>query len=310
MRILQRWCDHDIGIVLGSPFHLQAARASPLAGERNLWSRHLAVAAGLAVVAVLLLCVWAVIELRGTTPLIDVRAVRHPAVAGANLAMSSAGSACTSCKENHIAAAGVVTTAIDAVWRSMARTGQKVETDVEVQNVTQAVEALDAGARWIMLDNLPVADIEVVVHIRAERADASRILLEASGTVHLDSVRAIAKTPRLHERTAGALLLRIRRLHRRGSPLRFHRCGSPLRSAPSPQDGHDQRRHEVDGPFPLVEAQGVIIARDDGDLHDLDTRPGETRAHGLDKGLPDSGAASLVIDHEGFQDADLVPPLP
>ncbi|MFB7198063.1 MFS transporter [Streptomyces sp. NPDC056240] len=58
-----------------------------LAGERNLWSRHLAVAAGLAVVAVVLLCVWAVIELRSTTPLVDVRAVRHPAVAGANLAM-------------------------------------------------------------------------------------------------------------------------------------------------------------------------------------------------------------------------------
>ena len=58
-----------------------------LAGERNLWSGHLAVAAGLAVVAVVLLCVWAFIELRSTTPLVDVRAVRHPAVAGANLAM-------------------------------------------------------------------------------------------------------------------------------------------------------------------------------------------------------------------------------
>ncbi|UNO43575.1 carboxylating nicotinate-nucleotide diphosphorylase [Streptomyces sp. MST-110588] len=97
-------------------------------------------------------------------------------------------------KENHIAAAGGVTTAIDAVRRGMARTGQKVETDVEVQTVTQAVEALDAGARWILLDNMPVADIEIVVKIRAERADASRILLEASGTVRLDSVRAIAKT--------------------------------------------------------------------------------------------------------------------
>src|SRR4051794_11743643 len=58
-----------------------------LAGERNLWSRHLAVAAGLVVVAVVLLCVWVVIELRRTMPLVDVRAVRHPAVAGANLAM-------------------------------------------------------------------------------------------------------------------------------------------------------------------------------------------------------------------------------
>ncbi|MFC8231099.1 carboxylating nicotinate-nucleotide diphosphorylase [Streptomyces sp. NPDC057287] len=97
-------------------------------------------------------------------------------------------------KENHIAAAGGVTTAIDAVRRGMARTGQKVQTDVEVQTVAQAVEALDAGARWIMLDNMPVADIEMVVKIRAERADASRILLEASGTVRLASVRAIAET--------------------------------------------------------------------------------------------------------------------
>ncbi|MET7970946.1 carboxylating nicotinate-nucleotide diphosphorylase [Micromonospora sp. NPDC005305] len=97
-------------------------------------------------------------------------------------------------KENHIAAAGGVTTAIDAVRRGMARTGQKVETDVEVQTLAQAVEALDAGARWIMLDNMPVADIEMVVKIRAEHADASLIMLEASGTVRLDSVRAIAET--------------------------------------------------------------------------------------------------------------------
>ncbi len=58
-----------------------------LAGERNLWSRHLVVAAGLAVLAAALLWAWAVIELRSATPLIDVRAARHPAVAGANLAM-------------------------------------------------------------------------------------------------------------------------------------------------------------------------------------------------------------------------------
>ncbi|MFD9060754.1 MFS transporter [Kitasatospora purpeofusca] len=63
-----------------------------LAGGRSLWSRHLAVAAPLAVVAVLLLCVWTVSELRTSTPLVGVRAVRHPAVAGANLAMFVGGS--------------------------------------------------------------------------------------------------------------------------------------------------------------------------------------------------------------------------
>jgi MFS family permease len=63
-----------------------------LAGERSLWSRHLAVAVTLAVAAVLLLCVWTVSELRTTTPLVGVRAVRHPAVAGANIAMFVGGS--------------------------------------------------------------------------------------------------------------------------------------------------------------------------------------------------------------------------
>jgi predicted MFS family arabinose efflux permease len=58
-----------------------------LAGETSLWSHHLAVAVVLAAVAVLLLCVWTASELRSKTPLVDVRAVRHPAVAGANIAM-------------------------------------------------------------------------------------------------------------------------------------------------------------------------------------------------------------------------------
>jgi predicted MFS family arabinose efflux permease len=58
-----------------------------LASETRLWSRHLAVAVVLAIVALLLLCVWAAAELRSKTPLVDVRAVRHPAVAGANVAM-------------------------------------------------------------------------------------------------------------------------------------------------------------------------------------------------------------------------------
>ncbi|RDG37783.1 MFS transporter [Streptomyces corynorhini] len=58
-----------------------------LAGERSLWSEHLAVAVVLAVVAALLLSVWAVSGLRGKAPLVDLRALRHPAVAGANVTM-------------------------------------------------------------------------------------------------------------------------------------------------------------------------------------------------------------------------------
>ena len=58
-----------------------------LASERSLWSHHLAAAMVLAVAAVLLLCLWTASELRSKTPLVDVRAVRHPAVAWANIAM-------------------------------------------------------------------------------------------------------------------------------------------------------------------------------------------------------------------------------
>lgn len=58
-----------------------------LASETSLWSHHLPWAVALAVVAVFLLSAWTASELRSKTPLVDVRAVRHPAVAGANLAM-------------------------------------------------------------------------------------------------------------------------------------------------------------------------------------------------------------------------------
>ena len=58
-----------------------------LASETSLWSRHLTIAVVLAVAAALLVCVWTASELRKEALLVDVRAVRHPAVAGANIAM-------------------------------------------------------------------------------------------------------------------------------------------------------------------------------------------------------------------------------
>jgi predicted MFS family arabinose efflux permease len=58
-----------------------------LVGETSLWSRHLGLAAALTGVAVLVLCAWAACERRSAAPLVDVRLVRHRAVAGANAAM-------------------------------------------------------------------------------------------------------------------------------------------------------------------------------------------------------------------------------
>ncbi|MFB6850887.1 carboxylating nicotinate-nucleotide diphosphorylase [Streptomyces sp. NPDC056121] len=95
-------------------------------------------------------------------------------------------------KENHITAAGGVTAAINAVWKGMADSGTSVPIDVEVQTVAQAREAMEAGAGWLMLDNMEVGDIEEVMRMRAGRSGGSEILLEASGNVTLDRVRAIA----------------------------------------------------------------------------------------------------------------------
>jgi predicted MFS family arabinose efflux permease len=58
-----------------------------LASETNLWNRRLSLALALAAIAALLLCIWAVYELRSASPLVDLRLARHPAVAGANAAM-------------------------------------------------------------------------------------------------------------------------------------------------------------------------------------------------------------------------------
>lgn len=58
-----------------------------LASETSLWNRHLAVAVGLAVAAVLVLGAWAASELHSKSPLVNVRLLRHRAVAGANAAM-------------------------------------------------------------------------------------------------------------------------------------------------------------------------------------------------------------------------------
>ena len=62
-----------------------------LASQTTLWTEHLALAVTLAVVAAVPLTVWVLVERRVTHPLVDLRLLRNPAVAGANLAMFIAG---------------------------------------------------------------------------------------------------------------------------------------------------------------------------------------------------------------------------
>lgn len=89
-------------------------------------------------------------------------------------------------KENHIAAAGGVTAVLRAAEKVAAR-AQFVE--IEVETLEQLQEALDAGAKMILLDNMPVPMLREAVRINAGRA-----ILEISGGVTLEDLRALAET--------------------------------------------------------------------------------------------------------------------
>ncbi|MBC7919267.1 MAG: carboxylating nicotinate-nucleotide diphosphorylase [Rhodoferax sp.] len=89
-------------------------------------------------------------------------------------------------KENHIAAAGGVTAALTRASQA-AQTAKFIE--IEVETLDQLREALDAGAKMVLLDNMTLAQLREAVAINAGRA-----ILEVSGGVNLDTVRDIAAT--------------------------------------------------------------------------------------------------------------------
>ena len=62
-----------------------------VSSQVGLWRSHIGIAAAILVAAVLLLALWTVLELRIEKPLVDVRLLRHPAVAAANLVMFTGG---------------------------------------------------------------------------------------------------------------------------------------------------------------------------------------------------------------------------
>lgn len=88
-------------------------------------------------------------------------------------------------KENHIAAAGGVTAALRAAQQLDAG----VSIQVEVETLDQLNEALAAGATSVLLDNFSLDMMR-----RAVAFTAGKALLEASGGINVDTVRAIAET--------------------------------------------------------------------------------------------------------------------
>lgn len=89
-------------------------------------------------------------------------------------------------KDNHIKAAGGIPQAIKQVRAGIPHT---VKIEVETETLEQVSEALAAGADIIMFDNMTLEMMTEAVKLVANRA-----LTEASGDVHLDTVRDIAMT--------------------------------------------------------------------------------------------------------------------
>jgi len=89
-------------------------------------------------------------------------------------------------KENHIAAAGGVAAALQ---RAQAAAAQAAFIEIEVETLQQLHEALQAGARMVLLDNMTHVQLREAVAINAGRA-----ILEVSGGVNMDTVQAIAAT--------------------------------------------------------------------------------------------------------------------
>ena len=93
-------------------------------------------------------------------------------------------------KDNHVAAAGGVGPALDAVYRRYPDKTMVVQ--VEVDSLDELDEALDHGATQIMLDNMSVDLMaEAVQRVRKVRPD---VMVEASGRLSVESAAVVART--------------------------------------------------------------------------------------------------------------------
>lgn len=126
-------------------------------------------------------------DTRKTTP--GLRALEKMAVrcgGGRNHRMGLSDAALV--KDNHVAAAGGVAAAFARV-RALAG---DVTVEIEVDDLEGLVEAIEAGADLILLDNFTVDQMTAAVAFRDERAP--RVTLEASGGLTLDTARAVGAT--------------------------------------------------------------------------------------------------------------------
>jgi len=92
-------------------------------------------------------------------------------------------------KENHIKSAGGITAAL----KSAQDLSAEVLIEVEVESQEELLEALDAGAARILLDNFSIEELRQAVETN-QNYGYTAAELEASGNITLDSIREIAAT--------------------------------------------------------------------------------------------------------------------
>jgi len=93
---------------------------------------------------------------------------------------------CAMIKDNHIKVAGSIQAAVKAVRRAIPFTAR---IEVEVKNLEELAEALEAGVDLVLLDNMDLATLEEAV------AQAKgKILTEASGNITPQNILAVAQT--------------------------------------------------------------------------------------------------------------------
>lgn len=105
-------------------------------------------------------------------------------------------------KNNHIDRAGSITQAIERVRA----TGRREPLMVEVRTLEELDEALPLAPGFILLDNMTLDDLREAV-----RRTAGRTVLEASGGVTLETIRAVADTG-VDRISVGALTHSVRAL--------------------------------------------------------------------------------------------------
>jgi len=92
-------------------------------------------------------------------------------------------------KENHIIAAGSIAAAVTAARAS----GASVPVEVEVESLDELRQTLDAGADMALLDEFSLVDLRAAVALNRSHRNGP-IKLEASGSITLETLRAIGET--------------------------------------------------------------------------------------------------------------------